>query len=368
MQIGERLRNARNAIGCTLEKVAEGTGIGQSSLCDFENGKREPRFSQLSRLAEFYRRPIDFFLSDSPVAEEVMLWRDPPAQSEQIKKTETEFRQLCEQYHRLELLMGESKDAGLPQAKGSREKFTFRNAARLAESFQTQFLPGEIPSSSLRQVLEERFLVKVFHLPFSGSAISFLSPQFGPAVLLNSGSTLWRRNFDLAHELFHLLTWSIFRPVSCEGCVATEQEEKLADAFASRLLLPTDAVTNRVDDLKDEKGEVGMEMLDEIAREFGVSLDALLWRLLYLYNKDVDEIQRLIQQGRKMKLMRPPRLSDRPDPLPERYWSLAVRALRDGKLSLIQFAKYTGLSYKQAQEYLTDRENLADEETSISVA
>jgi Zn-dependent peptidase ImmA (M78 family)/transcriptional regulator with XRE-family HTH domain len=368
MQIGERLRIARKAIGYTLEKVAEGTGIGQSSLCEFENGKREPRFSQLSRLAEFYRRSVDFFLSDNAVVEEVMLWRDPPPQDEQIKGTEAEFRRLCEQSHRLELLWGEPKDPGFAQAKGAPEGFTFKESTRLAEDFQKRFLPGEIPSASLRQVLEERFSVKVFHLPFSGSAISTLSPEFGPAILLNSSSKLWRRNFDLAHELFHLLTWGIFRVPAPVTHVATEQEEKLADAFASRLLLPTDAVRNRIDDLKDEKDQISMEQLDEIAREFGVSLNALLWRLLYLYNKNVKDIQQLIQEGEKLKLIRPPRQSDRPDPLPERYWSLAVRALREGKLSLIQFAKYTGLSYREAQEYLTDRENLADEEISVSVA
>ncbi len=368
MQIGERLRIARNALGCTLEKVAEGTGIGPSSISEFENGKREPRFSQLSRLAEFYKRSVDFFLSDGVLVNEVMLWRDPPSCDEEVKRTEAELRQLCEQFHRLESLMDEAKNAGLPQERGLRERFTFRDSDRLAESFQRQFLTGEIPSASLRQVLEERFLVKIFHLPFEGSAISTLSPEFGPAVLLNSKSVLWRRNFDLAHELFHLLTWSIFRDPRSQAHATTEQEEKLANAFASRLLLPTDAVRNRIDDLKDEKGEISIEKLDEIAREFGVSLDALLWRLRSLYAKSEEEIQRCIQEAARLKLMRPARKSDQPDRLPERYWSLAVRALRGGRLSLMQFAKYTGLSYKEAQGYLADRENQADEEVSISVA
>lgn len=368
MQLGERLRIARNAIGYTLERVAEGTGIGPSSLSEFENGKREPRFSQLSRLAQFYRRSIDFFLSEGAFVDEVMLWRDPPSSDEEVKSTEAEFRQLCGQYHRLELLIEKSKDTSLPQHRGSQEQFTFRDSDRLAEGFQKQFLAGEIPSASLRQVLEERFFVKIFHLQFEGSAISTLSPEFGPAILLNSKNVLWRRNFDLAHELFHLLTWSIFRNPSSQTDTTTEQEEKLANAFASRLLLPTDAVRNRIDDLKDEKDEISMERLDEIAREFGVSLDALLWRLRSLYGKSVEEIQQCIQEAAKLKLTRPPRRSDQPDRLPERYWSLAVRALHEGKLSLMQFAKYTGLSYKEAQEYLTDRENQADEEVSISVA
>jgi len=368
MQLGRRLRLARNAIGYTLERAATETGIGQSSLSEFENDKREPKFSQLSRLAEFYKRSIEFFLSDEPLIEDVMLWRDGPSQEEQTKKTEAEFRQLCEQYHKLELLMGESKAVNLPQAQGARETFSFKDASRLAERFQEQFLHSEIPSTSIRQVLEEKFHVKIFHLPISGSAISTLSLEFGPAVLLNSESRLWRRNFDLAHETFHLLTWGIFRDPGGQSSQAGDHEEKLANVFASRLLLPTDAVKNRIEDLADDKGQISLKALDEIAREFGVSLDALLWRLLYLYNKPVEEIQRYLEEAQKVRLVRPPRQSDQPDRLPERYCGLAVRALREGKLSLIQFAKYMGISYKKAQEYLVDEGDLTNEEISISVA
>jgi hypothetical protein len=63
-----------------------------------------------------------------------------------------------------------------------------------------------------------------------------------------------------------------------------------------------------------------------------------------------------------------PRESDKVESLPERYCDLAQRALRNGRLSLMQFAKYMGISYKKAQEYLTDEEGLTDEEISIPVA
>ena len=46
--------------------------------------------------------------------------------------------------------------------------------------------------------------VKVFHLPLepTGTAASTYGEAFGMAVLLNSSHVAWRRNFDLAHELF----------------------------------------------------------------------------------------------------------------------------------------------------------------------
>ena len=109
MDIGAKLEFARKAIGYTQKRVEEQTGIGNTSLSDYENNKREPRFSELSLLAELYKRSIDFFLTDKPLVENVMLWRRNPDMGEK-KVTEAEFRQFCQQYRRLEVIMNEVKE------------------------------------------------------------------------------------------------------------------------------------------------------------------------------------------------------------------------------------------------------------------
>ena len=45
-----------------LAQVREKTGIVESSVSDFENGKREPGLSQLQALAKAYHRSIGFLL------------------------------------------------------------------------------------------------------------------------------------------------------------------------------------------------------------------------------------------------------------------------------------------------------------------
>lgn len=370
MDIGARLKRARESIGYTLDKVEQESGIGKSSISEFENNKREPKFSQLSRLAEVYKRAIEFFFADEPPIDNIMLWRETPSIEGEKEKIEAEFRQLCHQYRNLEVVMNEVKENKLPELEIECEKFSYKDANDLAEETQRRFLLGDVPCTSLKHTLEEKFYVKIFHLAFSGSgsAISTVSQEFGPAILLNSASKLWRRNFDLAHELFHILTWKVFRSGDFEGSEPSKYEEKLANAFASRLLLPTDVVKGKIESGMNEKRQIGLELLDEIAREFGVSTEALLWRLLYLYNKPVEEVEKCVEQAKSLRFYRPDRRSDEPDKLPERYCSLAIRALGEGKLSLIQFAKYMGISYKQAEEYLMDEGGFKDEEVSISVA
>jgi len=355
MDIGRRLKIARKAIGYTLEKVEHETGIAKSALSNFETGQREPKFSQLSKLAEVYRKTIEFFLADEPPIEDVVLWRDPPSADEEMKETEAEFRQLCQQYHTLEVVTGEVRKVKLPEpdVTGS-DEFDYRQANLLAQMTQREFLLGDIPSTSLKQTLEEKFYVKIFHLDFPGSAISTKSQEFGPAILLNKCSKLWRRNFDLAHELFHVLTWGIFRTGGSENTEPSEVEEKLANAFASRLLLPTDSVKQKIDAALGQEGKVGLE--------------ALLWRMVYLYNISMEYIEKHLEQAKNLRILRPPRRSDEPDELPERYCSLAMRALREGKLSLLQFEKYMRISYREAEKYLAEEEDFTDEEISISVA
>jgi len=369
MEIGRRLKEAREAIGYTLEKASEKSGISAPTINAYEHcgtaTGREPKFSQLSKLAEVYRKTIEFFLTDEPIIEDVVLWRDKPGTAES-KKTEAEFKQLCEQYHRLEVVTDEVKEFSLPKPDISKaEEFTFRKAELFANEAKKWFRLGDVPIASLKRILEEVYYIKIFYLEYSGSSISTVSNRFGPAILLNAQSKQWRRSYDLAHELFHILTWPIFRT---QGAELSESEEKLADAFASRFLMPEESIKDRVESSLNDQEQISLDQLDNIAREFDVSLEALLYRVASIYRFRKEDTERYVNAAKQYLKLRKSRTSYKPNKLPERYCDLAQRALREGKLSLMQFAKYMDISYKQAREYLTEDEDFKDEKISISVA
>ncbi len=366
MDIGQRLRTARDALNYTLEKVEQATGISKSALSNFETGQREPKFSQLSRLAELYKRSIEFFLTDKPITDPLMLWRDKPDSQEEMKEIEAEFRRLCQQYHKMELCTAEIRKVVFPQPDvADPSQFSWPQAESFARKIHNDLCLGDIPSASLRKTLEERYYIKIFHLEFTGSAVSTLSNEFGSAILLNNKNAPWRRNYDLAHELFHILTWNIFR---VENKEPGENEEKLADSFASKLLMPEESLKQRIAAMTDKQEGLQLEQLDDLAREFGVSLDAMVYRISNLLRIKKKDTEKYRATAKQLSKFHKPRESDRPETLPERYRDLAVRALRGGRLSLMQFAKYMGISYKKAQEYLTDDEDFTDEKISIPVA
>lgn len=370
MDISKRLKIARKAAGYTLDEVAQKTGIVKSSLSEFENSIREPKFSHLSKLAEQYRKTIEFFLAEEPLAENVFLWRGKPDDQTSRTQAEVEFQQLCKQYHNLEIITNERNKTNLPaldERACSPEDFSFEEAEDLASITYKDFGNGEIPGAAFKGRLEEKYCVKIFYLDFKGSAISTLSNEYGPAIMLNSQNKRTRRSFDLAHELFHILTWKLFRKNKGTSVEPSPREEILANIFASKLLMPEDVLKQKINQCKTSSGGVTIEKLQDISREFVVSTEALFWRLHRLYNWDTTDTKKYIELGKQLNHIYQPIESQKPDKYPERYCDLARRALNEGKLSLLQFAKYMELTYKEAEKYLTDENDVSKKEIQISV-
>lgn len=370
MDISKRLKIARKAVGYTLDEVAQNTGIAKSSLSEFENSRREPKFSHLSKLAEQYRRTIEFFLTEEPLVENIFLWREKSDDQKSRIQAEVEFQQLCEQYHNLEIITNELNKTNLPvinERACSPEDFSFEKAEDLASTTYKDFGNGEIPGAALKSRLEEKYCVKIFYLDFKGSAISTLSSEYGPAIMLNSQNKKTRRSFDLAHELFHILTWKLFRKPKEISSEPSQREETLANIFASKLLMPEDVLKHKINQCKNSSGGITIEKLQDISREFVVSTEALFWRLNRLYNWNTADTKKYIQLGKQLNHIYRPIESQKPDKYPERYCDLARRALNEGKLSLLQFAKYMELTYKEAEKYLTDENDVSKKEIQISI-
>lgn len=340
--IGERLKYARERAGLKQGDVCKRASIGESSLSEFERAKREPSVSQLATLATIYNRPVAFFLSTDPLPVEVVRWRKKPEDAGPI---EVAFLQLCQQYQNLESWCDASIATTLPPVERPRAPFSRRDAEDLAIGVRRELTLGECPGPGLLYVLEEQCGLKIFHrdLEPTGTAASTKSPGFGCAVLLNSKHPKWRRNFDLAHEVFHLLTWDFAAPEG-DDAIWSESDEKLADWFAACLLMPTDAVRQAVASrIRGRKIEV--ESLFEIARQFDVSVEALIWRIHTVYGgtfKDRARTHAMLERARAAAEMFEQRSPDAPPVRPARFVSLALKALRAGELSAGRFAEYVG--------------------------
>jgi Zn-dependent peptidase ImmA (M78 family) len=274
----------------------------------------------------------------------------------------------AEQYHNLERWCDEFEELDLPAASGSHQRFGYAHAEKLAHDFRTKFGLGERPGPSLLRVLEEVCRVKIFHLPFepTGSAACTFSDRFGAAILLNSNSVRWRRNFDLAHELFHLLTWSMFRQGDAESLVeASPKEEKLATCFARNLLMPQEPLRITIDSQLGDRAKLSFDDLFEVARQFDVSVEALLWQMTFVYNLSKDAVEQSIEKLRDRITYWDRRQHDAPPDRPLRFEALANEALRKGLISTGRYAEYLGITRRQAMRQM---EQEAPDDAEVEVA
>jgi hypothetical protein len=195
-----------------------------------------------------------------------------------------------------------------------------------------------------------------------GSAASTIGP-FGPAILMNLNEAPWRRNYNFAHELFHLITWDSFPPDSIAKKPGVwDKLEKIANEFAACILLPSDVVT-----VEFEKniinGKITYVDLIGIARNFNVSTIALLYRLLNLKRLDKKIVKSLLN-NKLFKDMDRSAMSPhwwRPPKFPERFVRLAFVAYQKGRLSKAKLSEMLDTSLFDLtdilQEYgLYDRE------------
>lgn len=370
IQLGQRLKYARDRAGLTLAQVKERTGIGESSISEFENDKREPSVSQLNAMGQCYRRSVAFFLSREPLPNETVLWRQRPGDQAQQRQLEMEFLSLCERYHNLEVWTERKTVAMLPSAEGTPETFRFAQAEELARTVRRDLALGDHPALALLQQLEEACGLKVFHLAFepSGTAACAMSPTFGAAVLLNAKNVRWRRNFDLAHELFHLLTWNVFKPSTAGDRQPAADEEKLADCFAANLLMPDEAMKSAVT-ARSTGGQLALDAVFDMARQFDVSVEALLWRLHWLYRSSGQRAQteQHIKRACACARLYEEREHTEPPVRPARFDALAVSALRRGEIAIGRFAEYMGISRRAAMEYI-EQESVGDEAIELAPA
>jgi XRE family transcriptional regulator, fatty acid utilization regulator len=351
--LAEKLRYARDRMGLKGHQIESATGIGTSSLSEFEKGKRMPSLSQLVSLARVYNRSTAFFMDGSPIPQEAVLWRQRPTKN--AEDIEARFLRLCEQYSNLEAWCDAAVSDRLPRP--DRKIDGYYEAESLADQVRKDLDLGERPGGELLRILEEYCSIKIFYEEFkpTGPAASASSDRFGSAILLNAGNVSWRRNFDLAHELFHLLTWEMFRSGK-EGTSlgAPEEEEKLAGCFASNLLMPRRSVIDAVQRYS-KSGMLGFAELYDIAREFDVSVEALLWRLHFVFNKGSErkqETEALITKARERYEVYETRESPKVPDRPVRFKALAIEALHKGNLSIGRFAEYMGISRARALDYV----------------
>ncbi|MDI6890259.1 MAG: XRE family transcriptional regulator [Thermodesulfovibrionales bacterium] len=373
------LRKERELLNYTLKHVSKKMGFSNyQTLSSIEAGERDIKAWELAKLAEIYGRKIDFFISgQTGISQPKVLWRDP-SKTEQTIEAERRFLLFCQNYKRLLELTNED-NTKLPISPFSlRDKKEFRTkgfnyVVELSEEYRRILNLGGRPAYSLSNILEQVLGILVLYMDLgSGGSGASTSGDFGRAILINSSDAPWRRNYDLAHELFHLITWDIFsdEEIYSKSKKDKSEVEQWADAFASAILLPEEEVRREFfKRLVDKK--ITYISLVEIAREFKVSIEALLWRLVNLNLLRRKDVEKCIEEGEIKDIDKKMHITDWVDEGPylsSRYIALAIKALQMGRISKAKFAEYINKPFSEVTSFLKKYGYDENEDYSIAFA
>lgn len=360
--IGEAIRRARRALRMTQQQLAEAVELpAPQTVSSIERGEREVKAAELVRLARALHRSVDELLGLETRSDVRVLWRRGTEQAS--VEREAKLVERARRYALIEKWSNASPADELPEYELNLsdqtwlDRFGYAEVGRLAPRLGRVLDLGSRPAASLQAVLEERFGLKLFFEELGEEeSAACTRGDFGFAVLMNAREAPWRRNFNLAHELFHLVTWSSFQRAWPEGQepATFATVEKLANAFASHLLLPATELESQFN-LRFPNGETNDIDLIELAREFGVSTEALLWRLKLLGKLTQKEVEAKLGDAefrRKDRRTMPDYWDETAEgPLPERYVRLAKAAYAKGEITLARLAQLLETSVGEVAEF-----------------
>jgi Zn-dependent peptidase ImmA (M78 family)/transcriptional regulator with XRE-family HTH domain len=301
---------ARDSAGFTVAEAAQKLGIEEERLADWENPAVEdgPTIPQLRKLAALFKRPLAaFYLAEPPKGFTVIrdlrrlpatgIRRYSPALQMEIRAA-NERRELAlelaadleQEVPKFTLTATDGED---PEKVGERIRATFG----VTVQFQSQWRDndGRAGFNAWRHRIEDAgvLVFQTTRFPSEDASGFAIAADTLPVIAVNRKDAPTRRTFSLLHELAHLML-HVSGVSDLVTNAARPPEDQRVEIFCNQVaaaaLIPKDALLT--DPIVVAQGARSTNWSDaevhELARQFNVSREALLRRLL-TFNRTTDE-------------------------------------------------------------------------------
>lgn len=339
--IGARIKALRDQRKLSQDDLSRAFGFkDRQTLSAIETGERKVAADELLRAVQIFGVPLDYFTDPFMLAGEGRFsWRQTGVDGDKLRGYEEAAGRFIAAFRTLGRQVGHKPPLIRPALSLTKQS-SYDDAIAAGERFAVEFGLGEVPARRLADVMAERLGILVLMVdPIEGvSGAACQLPELD-VVLINRNEVAGRRHFDLAHELFHILTWEKMPPEHIEEAMPVKRNrvEQLADNFASALLMPS-KVLDRFGDWADLTGRALTDRLNDVADELLVTSQALRWRLV-----NTDRVTRAQNEAisddnlRNNGSSRPGRQA--PPPLfSKAFVQIVATALDEGKTSMRRIA------------------------------
>lgn len=283
--IGARIRALREERNLSQDDLARLFGFkDRQTVSAIETGERRVTADELMLAVEKLGAPLDYFTDPFMLAGEGRFsWRQTNAGTVRLNAYERNAGRWIAAFRAIAPLVGR-KAPLLRHALGLNRHSRFEDAMAAGERFVAEFGLGAIPARRLAEVMERELGILVLMVDaFDGiSGAACRLPELD-ILLINRNEAAGRRHFDLAHELFHILTWDAMPPEHHEDAreVGGNRVEQLANCFASAVLMPKASLAT-YGTWADLDDAALVAKLNATADDLLVTASALKWRLVAL--------------------------------------------------------------------------------------
>jgi len=337
-----RVAAAREGAGLTQAQLSQKLGFkDRQTLAAIESDQRRVSVPELMEIMKATGRDMEFFTDPFRiVGEGGFSYRASGTSEIEVEQFEGQAGKWLALWRYLAEKRGDAPGVLRPRL-AINERSTFEEAQKAGEQVAAELKLGKVPADKLAEAVEQKFKILVLYADMpkgvSGAAVQLTS---GDSILINRNEPPWRQTFDLAHELFHVLTWDAMPPewVDRENPTSykAKRVEQLADNFAGALLMPSRELKRhwaaRPDTLSPN------DWLSETSGTFGVSVQALYWRMVALRLLAKDEVDVSTLKSPVHELTKPPSAFSR------RYLEHVAWGIEKGEVSVRRMLDLLGVS------------------------
>ena len=294
-----------------------------------ETAERAITPEEIVRIAAFFKKPVEFFYDSNLLVGEGKFSFRAKKSSSVLKDFESRASRWIGAWRTCQRQQGKKNEPFVTTIPLNSHS-TYEEAWTAAENIAEKWTLGPFPAETLAEKVEEELdvLVLAVEAPADISGAACWLPDFG-TILINRKESEGRRNFDLAHELFHLLTWQVMAPEYIDrdatgAGTRRAQVEKLAQNFAGALLMPGKTVREHY----AKRGSQSLyEWLDTMAPLFRVTILALYWRLvaMHIVNREA-AVEKVVDAMRWEGRQPPP-------PFSRRFLAPIAKSVNEGYMS-----------------------------------
>jgi Zn-dependent peptidase ImmA (M78 family)/transcriptional regulator with XRE-family HTH domain len=245
--IGTRIKEAREAMGLSVNALANLIGVTRTMIYEYENGAKQPLPDKFTKLCDKLEQVPNFFYLpefETDYSHESAHYRSLKSlKPEDIYEVSTKFKWSLEYFSLIDKKVSIPKlnfpDVHPPSDPTAITQDFIEKAATEVRKYWGL---GDSPIPNLVRVAEVNGLV-VARVPLDVAGMdgmSFWSAKYNrPFILLNSDKVnCVRSRFDLAHEIGHMILHRNMHKPADRGTTVYEKVERQAHFFAAALLMP----------------------------------------------------------------------------------------------------------------------------------